>query len=158
MVMVHTRDLEKLMDCDSTGSNNETIKSLKARYKKLFTIQKDSTFLQVWHLKLNIQNTILFIFFLLITEPTRGLATGRLWKGQKSGSQEIGGMGARAKKFQEVDLSQEVSSKLKIWVSKRLNDWQINSVHLFLKLTYLNFLKQKSSWTPWTVRRNPWFT
>jgi len=47
MVMVHTRDLEKLMDFDSTGSNDETIKSLKARYKKLFTIQKDSTSLQV---------------------------------------------------------------------------------------------------------------
>ena len=63
-MMVHTHDHEKLKDDDSAGCNNETVKSLKARYKKLFTTQKDSTFFQVWHLKENIK--LSFVSFLFI--------------------------------------------------------------------------------------------
>ena len=47
--MVHTLDLEKLLllDDDSAGCNNETVKSLRARYEKLFAIQKNCTYLQL---------------------------------------------------------------------------------------------------------------
>lgn len=100
MVTIHTCDLEKVMDDDSKSNNYEIANSLKARYKKLFTILKDSTLLQVWHLKL-----VKSFFFIIVkqyfTETTerQGFASWRLWEGKESGSQEAGGTGSRAHKF-----------------------------------------------------------
>lgn len=97
MVMVHTRDLEKLMDCDSTGSNDETIKSLKTRYKKLFTIQKDSTSLQNQLEDKDLQ--------LEDSDKARKVALKKLveWEAElKNSKQEIN------------TLSHDVSTKLKI--------------------------------------------
>ena len=103
MVMAHTRDLEKLLDNDSTSSNEDTAKSLKARYKKLFTIQKESTLLQVC-MTLEIADTKSFVYSLF------------WWQNQ----------------LEDKDLQLEDSDKARKVAAKKLMEWEaelINSKH-----------------------------